>query len=121
MIPSPVSGSVSTFRPRKPRCLAKIGPKPCATPTTSILIAGGNRKLVTLAYTTIASFPTLLLPLLLLLEDSSFMPHRKVGTLGGRAASIHRVAEKAPSRKPISMQGYKNRYAPVLLAPGVAD
>src|SRR4051812_43136262 len=51
MMPSPSSGSVSTWKPSKPRCRSKIGPRPRATPLTSALISGEKRMFVTLAYT----------------------------------------------------------------------
>src|SRR3954447_18548787 len=50
MMPSPSSGSVSTWKPSKPRCRSKIGPRPRATPLTSAPISGGKRMFVTLAY-----------------------------------------------------------------------
>src|SRR5829696_6622877 len=52
MIPSPASGSVSTWKPSKPRRRPRIGPRPRATPLTSAPISLGKRMFVTLAYTT---------------------------------------------------------------------
>src|SRR5215212_2554134 len=52
MMPSPALGSVSTWKPSKPRCRPKIGPRPRATPLTSAPISGEKRMFVTLAYTT---------------------------------------------------------------------
>src|SRR5215208_7118182 len=50
MMPSPASGSVRTWKPSKPRCRFKIGPRPRATRVTSAFISGGSRTFVTLAY-----------------------------------------------------------------------
>src|SRR5215204_2693972 len=83
-------------RPRKPCCLSKTGTNPQATPSICVLIAGGNRRFVTLAYTTIASFPTLFLlcaKTLHLCHSGAMLRYE------GGVASIHRAAEKRNSRK----------------------